>query len=460
MERDRLYILDRMPVPKAIFNLALPTVLSMMVQILYNLTDTFFIGKLNDPYQVAAVTIALPIFMAQMALAGIFGNGGASFLSRLLGRKKLYEARETTSTAIFTAVLISIVVGVIGYFSLGSILRTIGASDNTFEFASSYLKIILLGSPVVMLNFTLSQLIRGEGAAKTALIGMLIGTGLNIILDPIFILVLNMGVSGAAVATLIGNTFAVGYYAYFYLSKKSLVPPSIKTLHLRAEIFKEILKIGIPASLSQFMMSIGGSISYNLAVVYGDHHVASMGVAMRVFSLPIFIFLGIAIGVQPLIGYSYGAKLYGRMRETIRTSIFISLGLSICFLFLFALFPESLVRAFIKHDEVVKIGTMVLEAYVFAIPFAAIGIILMAALQAMGKALPALIVALSRQGIVYIPAIFIFNQLWGFDGLIFALPVADACTVFISFSFLFMILKKTPKHNIQLDDRPVNTYPL
>ncbi len=460
MEQDRLFILDRMPVPKAIFNLALPTVLSMMVQILYNLTDTFFIGQLNDPYQVAAVTISLPIFMAQMAIAGIFGNGGASFLSRLLGRKMFYEARETTSTAIFTSVLVSIFVSILGVLSIGSILKGVGASDNTYGYAASYLRIILLGSPIVMMNFTMSQLIRGEGGAKTALTGMLIGTGLNIALDPIFILMLNMGVTGAAVATLIGNSFAVGYYCYFYISKRSIVPPSLKTLHLRREIYSEILKIGIPASLSQIMMSIGSSLSYSLAVVYGDHHVASMGVASRVFSLPIFIFIGISIGVQPLIGYSYGAKLYARMRETIRTSILISLALAIPFLILFALFPESLVRSFIKHDEVVRIGTLILEAYVFAIPFAAIGMILMATLQAMGKALPALIVALSRQGIAYIPLIFILNTLWHFDGLVFALPIADAVTVVISAIFLILILRKTPKHNNSVDIMPTKTYPL
>ncbi|MDZ4121365.1 MAG: MATE family efflux transporter, partial [Candidatus Cloacimonadaceae bacterium] len=445
MKDDKLYILEKMPVPRAILSLALPTVLSMMIQILYNLTDTFFIGKLNDPYQVAAVTIALPIFMIQMAIAGIFGNGGASYISRLLGRKKIYEARETTSSAIFTSALVSVVVGIAGLLWLKQILAMMGTSGQTYGFAASYLKIILLGSPIVMLNFTLSQLIRSEGAAKTAMVGMLIGTGINIVLDPVFILILKMGVTGAAVATLIGNASAVLYYAAFYAGKKSIVPPSLKTLHLRKEIYREIFKIGIPASLSQIMMGIGSSISYKLAAQYSDHNVAALGIAMRVFTIPIYIFIGLAVGVQPLIGYSYGAKLYGRMRETLRTSIMIALGLTVLFLIVFASFPRIMISTFIVYPEVVDLGTMILGAYLFAIPFAAIGMIFMAALQAMGKALPALIVALSRQGIVYIPMIFILNYLWQFEGLIFALPIADACTVLISATFLYYILKKIPK---------------
>ncbi|MDD2331179.1 MAG: MATE family efflux transporter [Candidatus Cloacimonetes bacterium] len=456
MEKDKLYILERMPVPKAILNLALPTVLSMMVQILYNLTDTFFIGKLNDAYQVAALTIALPVFMAQMALAGIFGNGGASYLSRLLGMRKLSEARETVTTALFSVAVGSIVVGGISVFMIGRILDLLGASANTYQYAYKYMRIILLGSPIVMFNFSMAQLIRAEGAARIAMYGMLIGTGLNIILDPVFIFVFNMGVTGAAVATLIGNLFAVSFYSRFYLKKISLVPPSLKFLRLRMVIFKEIFKIGIPASLSQIMMSIGSSISYKLASVYSDNNVAALGVAMRTFSLPIFIFIGISVGIQPLIGYSYGAKLFGRMRETIRVGLIIALGMAVLFLIIFALFPTAMISAFIKQEEVVQIGTMVLEADVFAIPFAAIGMIFMVSLQAWGKAFPALIVALSRQGLAYLPALVILNRLFGFQGLVFALPVADAVTVLFSSSFVYFILRKMP-HQDQKGGQPLFT---
>jgi len=445
MKANKLYVLEQMPVSRSILHLAVPTVLSMMVNILYNLTDTFFIGKLNDPVQVAAVSISLPLFLFQMAIAGIFGHGGASYVSRLLGKRKYNEARETTSTAIFSSATASVILGVMGILCVPLILKAVNASPETTVPARSYMSIILIGSPFILLKFTMVQLIRAEGAAKAAMVGLFIGTGANIILDPLFIFGFRMGVTGAAVATVIGQGLGMLFYLYYYLSKRSLAAPALKFLHLRWETYAEILKIGIPASLSQIMMSIGNMLSYKLAAAYGDNAVAAMGVAARVLSIPIFIFIGISIGVQPLFGFNYGAQNYVRMKRAIRTSITISLSLGAVFTLLFALFPRELILAFIKDARIMDIGTVVLEAYVFAIPFAAIGMILMGSLQAMGKALPALIVALSRQGLAYIPAIFLLNSLFGFEGLVMALPVADAISTAISFGFVWVIVRRLGK---------------
>lgn len=442
MKPSRIDILEKMPIPRAILHLALPSVLSMLVNILYNLTDTFFIGKLNDPIQVAAVTITLPLFMFQMAIAGIFGNGGGSYLSRLLGKKEYALAKETTTTAIFTSAIVSVILGVAGIMLIPQILNSVGASPQTLAPATRYMFIILLGSPFTLLSFTLLQLIRAEGAAKEAMMGLFIGTGANIILDPLFIFAFKMGVTGAAVATIIGQALSMGYYLSYYFRRKSLAVPSRKYLHLRWQCYKEILFIGIPSSLSQVMMSIGSTISYKLASQYGDSSIAALGVASRVFSIPIFVFIGIAVGVQSLIGFNYGARNFPRMKEAIRTSILISISLGLVFTVLFALFPRPLIAAFIRDPKIMDIGTIILKAYVFATPFAAIGMILMTSLQAMGKALPALIVAISRQGIVYIPLLFLLNSLFGFEGLIFALPIADAATTVVSFSFVYFITKR------------------
>ena len=445
MDPKRLFILEEMPVPKAIMKLALPTVLSMVVQILYNLTDTFFIGKLNDPYQVAAVAIAMPITMFQMAVAGIFGNGGASYISRLLGQRKYTQAREAATSSLFGCILISIVVGVVGALTGTHLVRLIGASANTAVFASHYVNIILIGSPIVMMNFAMTQLLRAEGAANQAMIGLLIGTGVNIVLDPLFIFGLGMGVSGAAYATVIGNGCGMLWNMRYYLKGKSAVAPKLEYLKMHWETYKQILFIGIPASLGQITASFGSSISYNLASYYGDYHVAAIGVAMRVFTIPIFVFLGIAIGVQPLIGYNFGSKNFKRMKETIRSSLLISLSLAFFGILLFTLLPKQLIMIFIEDPLVVSIGTMVLLAYVFAIPFAAAGMIFMTTLQSMGKALPALIVALSRQGIMYLPALFILNKLQGFEGLVLAMPVADGLTNMLSFTFVYLIFRKMRK---------------
>jgi len=446
MKANKIYILETMPVPRAIMNLAIPSVLSMLVNILYNLTDTFFIGKLNDPYQVAAVSISMPLFMLQMAMAGVFGIGGGSYLSRLLGQKQMDSAKNTLATSVFTAAFLSVVLGILGIFSIPFFLKMVSASGATYEYTRQYMYFILLGSPVVLLKFTLVQLLRAEGAAKEAMIGLFIGTGMNILLDPLFIFVFKMGVTGAAVATVLGNGCGMLYYLYFYISKRSLVPLSFAHIKLQWSCYREILMIGIPASLSQVMLSIGNTISYRLAAQYSDHHVASLGVASRVFTIPIFIFIGISIGIQALVGYTYGAKNYKRMKETIRTSILISLGFATFLTVLFALFPRELIIIFIKDADIVDIGTLVLQAYVFAIPIAAVGMILMTTLQAMGKALPALIVALSRQGIMYIPAILILNKLFAFEGLVFAMPIADLLTTMLSSIFVLVIIRSLNKH--------------
>ncbi|MDZ4182823.1 MAG: MATE family efflux transporter [Candidatus Cloacimonadaceae bacterium] len=442
MKKDKLYILEKMPVSRAILHLALPSVLSMMVNILYNLTDTFFIGKLNDPYQVAAVSIALPLFLLQMAIAGIFGFGGGSYLSRLLGKKDFIQAKQTTATALVSTFIASIGMMILGLIFIPQYLISVGASENTIIPTTRYLTFILIGSPFIMLKFAIVQLIRAEGAAKAAMTALFIGTGVNILLDPLFIFVFDMGVTGAAVATVIGNACGLAFCLYYYFSGRSVVKPAIRALRLKWETYREILWIGVPASLSQIMMTIGNVISYRLASVYGDHNVAALGVAARVLSIPIFIFIGMSVGVQPLIGFNYGAGAYRRMKKAIRSAITINLALAGFFTFIFALFPRQLITIFIKDAIIVDIGTMILEAYVFAIPFAAIGMILMTSLQAMGKALPALIVAISLQGIVYIPLIFVLNRMFLFEGLVFTLPIADAITTSVSFTFVWMIARK------------------
>ena len=449
MNKDKIYVLEHMPVTRSIINLALPSVLSMLVNILYNLTDTFYIGKLGNPDLVAAVSISLPLFTLQMAIAGIFGNGGGSYLSRLLGRKEYQTANETATTAMFSAGISSIVFGILGILSIPLFLKAVGASSNTYKPAYDYMFWILLGTPCIMGKFSLVQLLRAEGAAKAAMVGLLIGTGVNILLDPLFIFVFNMGVTGAAIATVIGQGCGALFYIYYYASGRSLISPKLKHLRFKLETYKQIFYIGIPASLSQITMAIGNTVSYNLSGQFGDAHVAAIGVAARVFSIPSFIFIGISVGVQALIGYNYGARNFSRMKNVMRTSMTMSLYVGAFFTLIFALFPEAMISVFIEDKVVVIYGSLVLQAYVFAIPTASIGMILMASLQAMGKALQAFIVAISRQGIIYIPFIYLFTYLFHFQGLVIAMPAADFLTTAISLSFVLHILKRLKKQPME-----------
>lgn len=447
MDQKRLYILEEMPVPKALLNLALPMIISMLVHVFYNITDTFFVGQLNDPYQLAAVSICMPLFMMQMAISGIFGNGAASYLSRQLGKRDYEGARETVTVTLVSCFAASLLVMLVGFSFMQSILRLAGASENTLPYALGYMTIIFAGVPILMLNFTTSQLLRAEGSAKAVMKGNLLGTIINIILDPVFIFWFKLGVTGVAIATIIGASCSLAYLLSFYWRKKSLATPSLHHFKPHWSIYREVFKIGIPASLSQLMMSVGNSINFSVAARYGDVAVASFGVVWRVMSLPIFIMIGLSVGLQPLVGYSYGANNLRRLKQSVRTALEYSGILAAFFLALFLLFPRFLMVVFIRDENVVAIGSKVLTAFTLAIPFIALQMPLMTSIQAMGKGFPSLIIAISRNGLVYIPAVYILNALFGFDGLVWALTLSDVISAFMAVLFYAALTRKLKFHH-------------
>ena len=440
MDEKRLRILRDEPVFKAIMSLAIPTIMGMLVQVLYNLTDTFFVGKLNDPYQVAAVSVAFPLFIMLMAISSVFGTGGSSYISRLLGQKDYLMAKKVNATTFYSCIFVGIIVSFIGLFFISPILRLIGVTEATFQYASQYLTIIFSGSIIIMLNFSLGLLLRAEGAAKEAMFGMIIGTGLNIILDPIFIIYLNHGVRGAAIATLIGQGLGLLYYLYYYLIKKTAGSIAWKHFTPIRQIYAEIFKIGIPASLNHVLMSVANTVSNIVAASYSDIVIAAFGINFRVFSMAVMLMIGLATGTQPLIGYSYGSKNIKRFNETFKTASFISTGIALFFTVVFYLFPAQLIQTFINDDEVITYGVQILNAFIIGLPFIGIQMLIMVTFQALGKGLPTLILAISRQGLFFIPIILILNHLFGFSGFIYAQPIANILT-FVLAIILFQRIK-------------------
>ncbi len=436
-QHSKLHLLEATPVPQAIMKLAIPTMLGMLVQVFYNMTDTFFVGRLNDANQVAAVAITMPIFMITMALSGIFGNGGASYLSRLLGSKEHDRAKQTLSTAWLAGTILSVVVMIAGFYWMPAILSVSGASAQTYPFAAAYLRIILAGNVLIMLNFAAAQLLRAEGAAKEAMFGMAIGTVANILLDPLFIFTFHQGVAGAALATVIGNGLALAYYLSFYFRRKSLIPLTLAGVTFDWTMYREIFKIGIPASINHLLMSCSQIFMNYMAAKYGDAVVAAFGIDMRIFTMPIMLCVGLAIGAQPLFGYSYGAKNLPRLKDAIKTAIGMATGITLIFTALFALFPATFVTTFINDSGVITLGVRILRAMTFGLPFIGVQMVLMNAMQAMGKGMPALIISLSRQGIVFVPALIILNALFGFSGFIYAMPAADMLSAVLSVALFF-----------------------
>lgn len=440
--KDRMYVLDSLPVNKAIWTLAIPTMMAMLVQVVYNMTDTFFIGQLNNPNMVAAISIAMPIFMIIQAFGNVFAVGGASIISRLLGKGEKEDASKTGAIAFWSSLTACTIASIIGFIFMDDILILTGASANTIEFARSYLVIIIVGGPFMGMKMSLSGLLRSEGATKESMVGLMLGSILNIVLDPIFIFGLNMGVAGAALATTVGNMVGFIYFLSFYIRKQGLVSISPKHFSFDKTIYKGIFKIGIPASLGMVLMSLGFAVANIFASNFGDDVVAANGVVMRVSSIGFMMTIGLAQGCQPLMGYCYGAKKYERLIETIKRAAIMRTIMCIIFSSIFMIFSETLIKVFINDENVMSLGAQILRRNALALPFLGIQMVLMTMFQSLGKTVESLIVSLGRQGIFFVPSLIIFSTLWGYNGFILAQPFADIATTTLSVT-LFFLMKKS-----------------
>ena len=461
MDEKRIRILRDEPPLSAILSLSVPTILAMWVQVFYNLTDTFFVGKLNDPYKVAAVSVAYPMFMILMSFSGIFGFGAASSISQSLGRKDFLMAKKTSSTAFYSCMVLAVIFTIISLMLISPILRLIGVTPETQKYAYDYLSVIFGGSIIVMLNFMLTQILRSEGAAKIAMMGMFIGTGLNIILDPIFIMVLDYGVKGAAIATIIGQGVGLLYYFSFYLQRRSLVSVHWKYFSPQSEIFLNIFKIGIPASIHNLMISTSQTLANYMAASYSDMIVAGYGIVQRIFSMCIMTLIGLSDGTQPLIGYSYGARNIKRLNKIIKTAVIIATSVSVFFVLFFSLFAGKMIQIFINNEQVIEYGIKIMRAFLIALPFAGIQFLIRVSFQGMGKGKPALILALARQGLIYVPALFLLNNYFGLSGFIYAQPIANILSFLLAVVLFSGIRREisnehiepeTPNVATQLDD--------
>lgn len=449
MNEKRIETLSKAPVTKAILTMSVPVVMGMMIQVLYNLVDTFFVGKLGNPNQLAAANITTPIFMILMAIAGIVGTGASSFISRCLGEKDYEKANKVLSTGIIICAGIGILVTILGSLFVAPIVRVLGASDSTFSFALNYTVVLFLGAAFIMCNFALGQLIRSEGSAMGSMVGMLIGTVANIILDPIFIFGFKMGITGAAIATVLGNAMGLSYYIFYILKGKSIVKFKLKSVSFEKDILKQIFFIGIPASLSQLLMSMAMILCNNLAVQYGDNIVAGMGVAAKIMTIGTFIFMGFAAGCQPLVGYNFGAKDYHRVKEIIKKGMIMTSGIGAVLTVLFGIFAGGLLSVFTPLPEVIQQGTIILRALMWSLPLVGAQMLATTTVQAMGKGVASLILSVARQGLFYIPILLTLNKVFAFHGLIYAQPIADVFTLTLSLIVLSVILKKSMKEKME-----------
>ncbi|MEZ4357513.1 MAG: MATE family efflux transporter [Eubacteriales bacterium] len=442
-------IFEEYSIPKAIFTLAAPTILGMLVTVVYNMADTYFVGKTNDPNMVAAVALILPIYYVIMALGNIFGVGGGTLISRLLGLKEDEKVKNVSAFCFYGSLVTGIAFAIILLTVKPLVLQILGTSQNTYDFADGYLTAFTLGVPAVMLQFTLGQIIRAEGAARQSMIGMIIGTVLNIILDPIMILNLGWGVAGAAVATVIGNISSVIYYIWFLYGKNTVLSIERKFFKASREIVSYVFKIGFSASLNTFLICVSNVILNNYAASYSDNIVAAVGISSRIAQVPKLLIIGLGQGIQPFVGYNYAAKNYSRMNGILKFSSVIGIVFGIvCYAFIF-LTSGTLIRAFLDSKEVIDLGSAFLRAYISSLPVLVFLFIFMFSIQAFGKAIAATILSVCRDALAFIPLIIVLNTVFGYDGLAWAQPIADIVSCILA-AILFFKIRQKDKNEMQL----------
>ena len=425
MNDNKLDVFESASVSKAVFKNAIPSIMAMIMVLVYNMADLFFIGQTHDDFQVAAVSLGTPVFLIFMSLGTLFGIGGTSVISRSLGKKDTDYAKKVCSFCMWASAAVGTVLTLIMLVFINPILSFIGTSPDTLAFTKTYLMIVSLCGPFVIIGNCYSNIIRAEGNSNTAMFGMVLGNLLNIILDPIMILVFKWNIAGAAIATVIGNIAGAVYYLSYYWRGKSILSISLKDFTYKENVLKGVMAIGIPASLGSLLLSVAHIIANALMSAYGDMAVAAIGVSMKVMMIIIVVAIGLGQGVQPLMGYCVGARNRERFKSIVKFSTIFSAILGIIMTVICLLLLTPLVKVFLTDEAAFEYGVKFTEIMLTtSIPFC-IFFVFLNALQAMGEALPSLIISVCRQGIIYIPAMFILNVVMGMNGIAWAQPVAD-----------------------------------
>lgn len=443
MEENKSFeIFENAPVVKAVLQNALPAMAAMLMVLIYNLADTFFIGQTHNDLQVAAVSLATPVFLLFMAVGTIFGIGGTSVISRSIGEGKKDYAKKVCSFCMWSCVGVGVLMAVLFLLFMDQILAFVGASAETWDYAKTYLTIVCISGPFVLIANCYCNVIRAEGESGKAMMGQVLGNLLNVILDPIMILVFKWDIAGAAIATVIGNVVGAGYYIGYFLSGKSMLSVKLKDFSIKDGVAKNVLTIGIPAALGSLLMSLSSIIMNSQMAKYGDMAVAGVGVAMKVTMMTGMICIGLGQGIQPLLGYCVGAKKWDRYKNVLNFSLIFAFALSTALTIICYIFTGQIVSVFLTNSAAYDYGVsfsriLLCTSFLFGVFY-----VLTNALQASGAAMESLIVNISRQGLIYIPAMFILGAYFYENGLIWAQPVADILSLLLA---IVLYIKKSKK---------------
>ncbi|MFY1111652.1 MAG: MATE family efflux transporter [Methanosarcinaceae archaeon] len=426
---ERSKFLGTEKISSLLFKLSAPSILGMLVYALYNIVDTVFVGQALGEESVQGIgglAIAFPIQMLALGIGIGLGVGGASVISRALGAKELNKAEKTLGTAFSLAIFLGLAYTAVGLYFLDPLLELFGATEGIMPYARDYLEITMAGSVVFTLGIAAEDLVRAEGNARYAMFGMLLGAGLNILLDPVFIFGFGMGVKGAAIATVIAQFVSITFLLRYFLAGKGSVPFKIGMLKTDPGISREMLVIGlspliIEASNSVMMIFVNNA----LGTYGGDVSIAAFGIIHRLIMFIFLPMLGISFGLQPIVGYNYGAKQFSRVIESVKVALKLSTLLSLAGFLLFFLFPEQILSIFSPDAELAAVGTNAMRIVVLVLPFISFQVIGTTVFQALGMPKPAFILSLARQLLFLLPLVLVLPRFYGLNGVWASFPISD-----------------------------------
>lgn len=430
--KTKIELLGNAPIPKALLAMGLPTMIGMMINALYNLVDAYFVGGLGTS-QMGAISVAFPIGQVVVGLGLLFGNGAASYISRLLGHGDKETADKVASTALYSSLLAGAGIIVLTVIFLRPILKLLGATGSILPYAMIYGGIYVVSSIFNVFNVTMNNIVTSEGAARTTMCALLIGAVLNMVLDPIFIYSLNLGVAGAAIATAISQMVSTLVYLCYIFGKKSIFHFSIRNCCYSNEIMSEILKIGIPTLIFQLLTGLSITLINMQAKQYGDSAIAGMGAVTRIISMGSLMVFGFIKGFQPIAGYSFGAKKIDRLHEAIKTTIVWSTVFCTAYGLVMALFSPAIISQFTKGDlDMIHVGQLALRANGISFLLFGYYTVYSSLFLALGKAKEGFILGACRQGICFVPVILILPAALGINGILYAQPAADVISALIA----------------------------
>ncbi|WP_340389636.1 MATE family efflux transporter [Paenibacillus sp. FSL F4-0100] len=440
MDAENLHYFEKAPVGKAVAHFAVPMMLGTSMSVIYSILNAYFLGTLHNTAMLTALALTLPLFAIIMALGNLIGMGSGTFISRLLGEKKYDDVKQVSSFAFYSSLVLGLIVMAVGLPLIDPIVYGLGATPDSFGFTKAYVTIMLIGSPIVVLFFTLENIVRSEGAAITSMIGMILSVVVNIILDAFVIFVFHWDVIGVASATVISNLVASAFYAFHIGYKSQFLTVSVKWFKASKEILSNVFKIGVPVFIMSIFLGAMSLILNRFLVEYGEPAVAAYGISSRLLQFPEFILMGLCEGVVPLIAFSFTANKL-RMKQTIGFTIKTIVALAVVFGVIVYLISDHLIGLFTNDPQLIEMGSYILHVTFLSLFITGMTTLFTGIFQATAQGTAAFIMSVI-QGVTLIPVLYIANRMNGFHGVVWSLVIADAVAFLVGAIMLYVLRNK------------------